>query len=1247
MKMCGMMVAAAMAVGGQWAAAGEAFEWGEYESAGISGLEWDKAFAGSLVVDAIHRNALVRFPGSAEALAEKLNGGNAIAKAEVVLAYDGYELYAPHYIMRHYIDVWTNSLPEWHVQAWALRRPWRSPTFNAAVGDVERGGSKVEGGKVEGEQGMALLPSTFDLQPDDDGGAIVYWTKYGARDTEHDRYPTAMEPVELSHRCEARIDVTALLNDTEYGETLRQRLARFEACGLILKKWEDYDFRYRYHEWWSSYEWAIPTGGMGLMFTNPRLVVELEARSKVEGGKVEAEKISAGGSPVLQPSTFDLQPSASGGQPTAVWPDEAEVKAIAERTRIRQPSWMPDWQWARVGELRGLGGDGAIGQWANAIESGDKAKYDRFLSEVNCTPLRHWKGWDVQSDLILWYLYKDALPPPVQDHVKRYWESYLMPDKPTDYFIHAQSRENETRWLETKDWRGNSSFFRAGYNHVISTMNFNHTASMGALLGGAIIGSEYAMADGRHGLEYLPLRFHVWQDGTTQESIDHYYFSVTLSGQKMFVDFSPTEFDRLMGKSILAKSVEELTSSYHPALRRMISPGGRTGTAYLWVAQDGLQHILHTLSHSGALHDVGNANTFGMKLLGSDCPPGRVALQSIQAPWAPEWVANMVDEKPIPYEMTVAETALGKMIDAPRYKKTYLGHHYGIASTDLPIGGAAPFLAQWRRGESQVSTIQEVGTLLARTTFNAPDFITTYGAGGKPLEGRMVTLQHKNKAIVLMPPFTEENTFTNLMSQWDYKPGQGITSLQASLALVDFQESPTWKLYVDGSPMTALPFTMNDFGRITIQDGVTYIGIVPIATPDTLGRGAAPVLVSADDTEHELQGGGRYKASLLIQQFNYRSDTPLRLDAKEALLKTYGGFVVVMGDSAEYGTFQEFQKLIHGATIEARWNEAGDALHLAYKDAADTLEMGYAPALYPERTHLESFVAPRPDCLLYRRANGEFPYLPKGIYRDSTLTQQGTRGRLEKNGATLVSQPGRMTYLQTEPVSGTVTGYNPLPDPTLWEMETPGGILIRADGAVGLMCVAVNEKENTIWLDYGVRPDETAENLANALVVTEMKGKPTVYRDGKNISETVHEEYGVYIVPLGGTMIRHEIDAIHSKCLDVGEKLFYLLESAPDGMHTNFVHDWYIVGPFDNPNFSEVLWNDSLAVTYPPAREPFDPAAEYTGKDGQPLRWFRWLEERSKVEGGKVEAGEFAARGNSRLQPSTFDLQPPTGAGPV
>jgi hypothetical protein len=188
----------------------------------------------------------------------------------------------------------------------------------------------------------------------------------------------------------------------------------------------------------------------------------------------------------------------------------------------------------------------------------------------------------------------------------------------------------------------------------MSTENFNHTAAVGALLGGAIIGSTNAVDDGRHGWETYPARLWSWSRGASQEDIDHYYFAITLSAQKVVADFGPTEFDRLISDGILAKSLDELTAAYHPALKRFIAGSSRTSLEYLLAEQDGLQYLLHTLSRVGTLHDVDNPEVKTLipglqTAIGQEVPPLRVALQASTNPWAPEWVTNLVDEKPLPY----------------------------------------------------------------------------------------------------------------------------------------------------------------------------------------------------------------------------------------------------------------------------------------------------------------------------------------------------------------------------------------------------------------------------------------------------------------------------------------------------------------------------------------------------------------------------------------------------------------------
>jgi hypothetical protein len=120
----------------------ETVEVTDSETATIDGRIWDKPMVAGKTVDTVHRSVLLRFPAMAEPIAAKSAKGYAIARVDLVLAYDGYEIVPPEYTCRVGLGqkVWTENPPTWHIQAWPLRRPWiadpllgpTSPTSTAA-----------------------------------------------------------------------------------------------------------------------------------------------------------------------------------------------------------------------------------------------------------------------------------------------------------------------------------------------------------------------------------------------------------------------------------------------------------------------------------------------------------------------------------------------------------------------------------------------------------------------------------------------------------------------------------------------------------------------------------------------------------------------------------------------------------------------------------------------------------------------------------------------------------------------------------------------------------------------------------------------------------------------------------------------------------------------------------------------------------------------------------------------------------
>ena len=279
----------------------------------------------------------------------------------------------------------------------------------------------------------------------------------------------------------------------------------------------------------------------------------------------------------------------------------------------------------------------------------------------------------------------------------------------------------------------------------MSTENFNHTAAVGALLGGTIIGSTNAIADGRHGWETYPVRLWSWSRGVSQENIDHYYFAITLSAQKVVADFGPTLFDRLMSEGILAKSLDELIAAYHPALKRFIAGSGRTSLEYLLAEQDGLQYLLHTLSRVGTIHDVDNPEVKALlpglqTVIGDEVPPSRVALQATTSAWAPEWATNLIDEKPLPYRA---------MATGDGVATSFLGYNYGVATATKTRW--IQFLAQWRRTKRPVEKMSDIVTVVARYGVNETRFANDSWGWIAPV-GAETLLQHDNKVLMAATP---------------------------------------------------------------------------------------------------------------------------------------------------------------------------------------------------------------------------------------------------------------------------------------------------------------------------------------------------------------------------------------------------------------------------------------------------------------------------------------------------------------
>ncbi len=531
-----------------------------------------------------------------------------------------------------------------------------------------------------------------------------------------------------------------------------------------------------------------------------------------------------------------------------------------------------------------------------------------------------------------------------------------------------------------------------------------------------------------------------------------------------------------MGRSMLTKSIATLAECYHPHLHRLISVSSQANSAARAMRADVLQFPLHTLSHAGTLDETGKADSGNNAPFDPSLSPAWVAQAAVSNPWAPEWMSGLIDHKPLPYESTATFTDGEQFRRQPRYTRCYLGQFYGLASIDVNDSGTVPVLAQWQRTTANPAGAQDLGMLMILGGSDPAKGPETRS------NGHSAVLQQRNKLIVLTAPGGQ---FDDVHSR-----------LATTLELFSLQKNPTWTICVDDQPLTALPAHLSASSRIIIKDGGCYLGIIPLPATDP-----------RRDEEIVVQDGRKPGANNGAESCR-RSPSPAWSSVRIPALSSRWRMSANTHNSATSSA--TCARIIW----RSNWEEKDETLQLALKSGGDTLELGYRP---PRQRTAAAGVAPD-DAFTYRRVNGRWPYLPPGIERDSTLSVQGSTGRLEKNDAELTCDPGKMAYLLTDTQDGCYAAYHPLLDPTAWSLSFPGGIHIDADGKVSLLSITAQPRENKLTIDYAACEEQDTAEMATALLVSGLHANPQIFVNGQpavgTIEAAILEGRRVLIIPL-------------------------------------------------------------------------------------------------------------------------------------
>ena len=1139
-----LLVISAMSVG--WGQEGErkvlTFE--EPRTAVLDPVNWDEVMTGELYFDAL-RPLLVRFPGLADRVYAEMEGGYRVESVRLGLRWEKTEGARPQRGRHGWgaEKAYENNPGKWHAVVWPVRKAWRGapeklgPTFNSSIRET------------------------------------VFWHRGGARDEERDVGPHRFGPVPLHvDSPEAQIDLTPLVKAEIYGESLPERLRRLDDRGVLLLKDELFDLKYRGG---ASYHWQMSTGYMRIWVKKPVLTVVLR----------RAEGVAPG--PLPPPADIDEiagNPGDRGAErPSIYYPEN--LPELADKYTSR-PEGLEDWQWEHLQRLRriglaeargkfpdgmrGVGGD-VLSMFQLGLLEGGREDYLALIKSLMGLPPRHFAGHPTSGYAVVPAAWGELLPPGAIDHLKLYWKAFTHPEV------------EDTKTLPKGPWR---NYFR-GYCTTLSTQNFNYNSIAGTLLAGQLLDEPYVLSDARWGIENLMLRTYGVYDGSFQEMGETYYLAITLGGASIVHKWAERPQDRLMGKIARDRLMEPLISAYHPGLRRIVFPQGRGAIPKQLLFQDGPYQALHTLSPGGAmLHleeaeehveggEKGRAGMHGIPILGSEAPPDRMALFQ---PWGESHLAEMVDEKPLPWQVRARHWARQPQSTTPGWHTTYLSEHYGIASREC--GSVAPVLAHWRRGPEKVDHIHDLSTLMLSA-----------GANGqfKRSAGFFGSLHHENSVLAL-------RVLRAPGRGWPVRNGE-VRSLHSSLALVAFGDTSGREVWVNDRRVEALSGARKDPGGswekrlssagakvsardgdvIAIRDGVSYVGVVP---------------VSAHTPERKRQAQISFEYPvLLIHSYVYDAEEAMDADAfygREEVPTS--GFAIRMGDASQDGSFAEFRREMMDSRPRTEWDGERRILRVAWEAGDDSLEMGFRPRVHKYAT--PHAMGPKPA---YRRINGQWPPIPEDVHRDTPWSVQGYGGRIEKGGAAVEAEVGRRIYLQADPRQGIYTGYNVLPDGTLWRMIVPGGIEVAADGRIGVARVQVRAAANRVQVETA--PGERLarrEDRARSLLVFGMDGEPEVTLNGAPLENgpttVIVEGRRAHVVPLeeGG------VDGAGDRYLAARRAL--QANHGPD-VQESYLQDWSIAGPFPAGEKGS-----GMEVIYGPEKNASVDAA-YTGKDGAEVGW--------------------------------------------